>query len=272
MQPEHIREQLGAQPSIDPGRELERRVQFLVDYAQSIPGIRGFVLGISGGQDSTLAGKIAQLAAEKLRAAGKEATFVAVRLPYGVQHDEADAQMALTFIAPDVELTVPIHESVDATAAAIELATGVEVTDFNKGNIKARERMVVQYAIAGDRGLLVVGSDHAAEAITGFFTKYGDGAADVMPLAGLTKEQGRELLRVLEAPQRLVEKPPTADLLDENPGELDEAALGVQYEEIDAFLTGQPVANEAQDRLTRLFMNSRHKRSLPVTPDDDWWK
>lgn len=269
---EEIRQALHVRPHIDARTEIERRVQFLVDYALTIPTNRGFVLGISGGQDSTLAGKLAQLAADRLKQLGHERQFTAVRLPYGEQHDEADAQLALEFIAPDVTLTVQIRPSVDATVASIVEATGEPVTDFSKGNIKARQRMIVQYGIAGDRGLLVVGSDHAAEAITGYFTKFGDGAADVMPLAGLTKEQGRELLREMEATPRLYEKLPTADLLDDQPGDLDEDSLGVQYTHIDDFLTGTSVDASAVERITQLYARSQHKRNLPVTPNDDWWK
>ena len=267
-----IAEALGVTTEVHPHAEIQRRVDFLVDYATSIPGNRGFVLGISGGQDSTLAGKLCQLAVERLREIGHDAKFYAVRLPYGVQSDEDDAQRALSFIAPDVSYAVQIKDAVDATVESVASATGEPVTDFNKGNIKARQRMVVQYAIAGDRNLLVVGSDHAAEALTGYFTKFGDGAADVMPLSGLTKEQGRQLLRTLGADPTLIEKPPTADLLDEQPGDLDEDSLGVSYEAIDAFLTGEPVSSDDEGRLSALFSRSQHKRELPVTPRDDWWR
>ncbi|MBX4298572.1 NAD(+) synthase, partial [Mycobacterium tuberculosis] len=89
-----------------------------------------------------------------------------------------------------------------------------KLSDFNKGNVKARTRMITQYAIAGQEGLLVIGTDHAAEAVTGFFTKYGDGGAGRLPLAGLSKRQGRSLLKELGADERLYLKVPTADLLD----------------------------------------------------------
>lgn len=263
---------LGVKQQIHPHAEIQERVDFLTSYARSIPGNKGFVLGISGGQDSTLAGKLCQLAVERLREEGREATFYAVRLPYGEQLDEEDAQQALTFIAPDVTTTVQIRASVDATVAAITEANGEPVTDFTKGNVKARQRMIAQYTIAGDRNLLVVGSDHAAEALTGYFTKFGDGAADVMPLSGLTKEQGRDMLRTLGAPKHLVEKPPTADLLDEQPGDLDEDSLGVTYDVIDAFLTGQEVSATDEEKLVGLYTRSAHKRVMPVTPRDTWWR
>ena len=270
LQHQIIRE-LGAEPSIDPAAEIERRVSFLVEYAAAIPGVRGFVLGISGGQDSSLAGRLAQLAAERLRERGNDAAFWAMRLPYGVQHDEDDAQLALTFIAPDHSLTVNIAPSVDGMVSALREASGEPVSDFNKGNIKARARMIAQYGLAGDRGLIVIGSDHAAEAITGFFTKFGDGAADVVPLQGLTKSQGAAMLRELGAPDRLWEKVPTADLLDAKPGETDESSLGVSYPEIDAYLRGEAVPDAARANLERRYVTSEHKRRVPVGPNDSWW-
>lgn len=267
----HIIRELHVQPEIDPGAEVERRVAFLCDYLQSTP-TTGFVLGISGGQDSTLAGRLCQLAAERRRSQGHEATFLAVRLPYGVQADEADAVRALDFIRADREVTVNIKAAADASVAAAQAALGGEVRDFVRGNVKARERMVAQYALAGQEGLLVVGTDHAAEALTGFYTKYGDGGVDLTPLTGLTKRQGAQLLAHLGAPDSTWRKVPTADLEDDRPGLPDEVALGVTYAQIDAYLEGREVSAEAAARLEHLFLTSRHKRALPVTPFDRWWQ
>lgn len=268
---QEIAQTLGVQAEIDPQVEIDRRVQFLVDYL-SRTGARGFVLGISGGQDSTLAGRLAQLAVERVRDAGGEATFVAVRLPYRVQHDADDASAALEFIAADENVEVNIQHGVDGVEKDFEAASGAELTDFNRGNIKARLRMVSQYAIAGHRGLLVIGTDHAAEAVTGFFTKFGDGAADIIPLAGLTKRQGRALLQRLGAPDRLTFKMPTADLLDDQPGRADEDELGLTYEQIDAYLEGYPIDPEVASRLEAKYLATAHKRHLPVGPGDDWWR
>ena len=302
-----IATRLGVNPAANPAAEIHNRVRFLVEYFQSIPGCRGFVLGVSGGQDSSLAARLAQLAVTELRQAGHSAEFVAVRLPYGVQHDEADAQLALEFIQPDLTLTVDIKPGVDALAdscAAAEgavVAEGAEATegavvaegavategavaadppatdyavisDFNRGNIKARIRMVAQYTIASQRSLLVIGTDHAAEAITGFYTKHGDGAADIVPLAGLTKSQGAAMLAELGAPPRLWQKAPTADLLDNQPGQTDEESLGVSYREIDDYLAGETVSEAASSKLTALYLKSEHKRRMPVAPNDDWWR
>ncbi|AMY56089.1 ammonia-dependent NAD(+) synthetase [Rhodococcoides fascians] len=267
-----IMRELAVQSTIDPVTEVRRRVDFLKDYLASTPA-SGFVLGISGGQDSTLTGKLAQRAVTELRADGHEAEFVAVRLPYGVQADEDDAAIALKFIDPDRTMTVNIKEASDAAAAATADALGTgEIRDFVRGNIKARQRMVAQYAIAGELGYVVVGTDHAAEAVTGFFTKFGDGGVDLTPLTGLTKRQGAALLRELGAPESTWRKVPTADLEDDRPALPDEEALGVTYEQIDDYLEGKDVTEEVADKLEKMFAATRHKRTVPVTPFDDWWK
>lgn len=263
--------ELGSVPEVDPAGEIESRVAFLVEYATTTSA-SGFVLGISGGQDSSLAGRLCQLAVERLRSEGRDAEFIAVRLPYGVQHDEDDAQLALGFISPDRTVTFNVKRGVDGFFDEYADAVGDRMTDFTKGNVKARARMVSQYAIAGQRSLLVVGTDHAAEALTGFFTKFGDGGADILPLSGLTKRQGKALLRHLDAPARLYEKAPTADLLDETPGQTDEANLGLTYEEIDDYLEGREVAVDVAEAIETRFLSTRHKRAVPVTPSDDWWR
>jgi len=269
-----IIETLGSKPGIDPAKEIESRVSFLMDYARSASGSRGFVLGISGGQDSSLAGRLAQLAVEQLREERPEEdySFIAVRLPYGVQKDEDDAQLALSFIQPDRSITVDVAPGVDAISTSVSKGLGSAVSDFHRGNIKARMRMVAQYALAGELGLLVIGTDHAAEAITGFFTKFGDGAADVLPLSGLTKSQGAAMLRELGAPARLYEKDPTADLLDGTPAQPDEDSLGVSYAEIDGYLRGEEVSPVAVESLERRYISTEHKRQPPVAPTDSWWR
>ncbi|MFC9324331.1 ammonia-dependent NAD(+) synthetase [Kitasatospora sp. NPDC057015] len=274
---EHILIDLGVKATIVPKVEIRQRVDFLKDYLRSTPA-KGYVLGISGGQDSTLTGRLCQLASEELRAEGHEVTFVAVRLPYGVQADEHDAQIALEFIRPDRSITVNVKPSADAVGA--EAALGLrellggepQLRDFVRGNIKARERMVIQYAIAGQLGLLVVGTDHAAEALTGFFTKYGDGGVDVTPLTGLTKRQGAALLQELGAPPSAWEKVPTADLEDDRPALPDEVALGLQYTQIDDYLEGAEVTPEVAAKVESIYLATRHKRTVPVTPLDDWWR
>ena len=263
---------LHVQPLIDAPAEVTARVDFLVDYLR-VTGMKGYVLGISGGQDSTLAGRLAQLAVEKLRAEGGQAEFWAVRLPHGVQADEDDAQLALVFINPDHRRTVNIAGATGEMAGAVTAALGrEELGDFNEGNVKARQRMIAQYAIAGEVSALVIGTDHAAENLTGFFTKHGDGAADVLPLAGLNKRQGAQLLAELGAPEATWTKIPTADLEDDRPALPDEEALGVTYAHIDDYLEGRDVPDEARARLEHLWRIGAHKRHLAPGPHDTWWR
>lgn len=249
--------------------ECERRIAFLAGCLRA-SGLRTLVLGISGGIDSATAGRLAQLTAVALRAEGREARFIAMRLPYGTQRDEADAAEALAFIGPDEILNADVALPADAmlaslTAGGLAFADAVQ-QDFVLGNIKARQRMIAQYAVAGARAGFVIGTDHAAESLMGFFTKFGDGGADVLPLAGLTKRRVRALARLLGAPDRLVDKIPTADLETLRPLRADEDAYGVGYEEIDDFLEGKPVSDKAYETILRFYDATRHKRALPYTP------
>ncbi|MBM7830306.1 NAD+ synthase [Agromyces cerinus] len=264
--------ELNVTPVIDPAEQARARIDFLKSYVR-VTGAQGLVLGISGGQDSTLAGRLCRIAVDELVAEGTPSRFVAVRLPYGVQRDEDDAQLALSFIEPQETVVFDIKGGVDGlTADFAAAATAAPLSDFGKGNVKARMRMVAQYALAGEGGLLVVGTDHAAEAVTGFFTKYGDGGADVLPLTGLTKRQGRALLVHLGAPERLYLKVPTADLLDANPGQSDEANLGLSYADLDAYLEGEEIDESVAERIEARFLQTRHKRTVPVSMFDDWWR
>ena len=255
--------------TFDAGAEAERRIEFLTRYLQDT-GTRGLVLGISGGVDSTIGGRLCQLACERVREAGGEAQFVAVRLPYRVQRDEDDARAAVEFIAPDVVETIDVGPATDGLWEQV-LASGTPVTDakddYHKGNVKARMRMVAQYAIAGARGMLVVGTDQAAEAAVGFYTKFGDGAADVTPLFGLPKRRVREIGVHLGTPHALVTKVPTADLESDKPLLPDEEALGVRYDVVDDYLEGRDVSAQEEATIVGWYRRTAHKRALPVTPD-----
>lgn len=270
---QQIIEELKVLPTINVDAEIRRTIDFLKAYAVKHSFLKGFVLGISGGQDSTLTGKLAQMAVDELNAEAGEArySFWAVRLPYGVQADEQDCQDALDWIEPSHIYTVNIKAAVDASVAALEQA-GVVLSDFAKGNEKARERMKVQFSIAAMNGAVVLGTDHAAEAITGFYTKFGDGGADLMPIFRLNKRQGRAILKQLGCPAHLYEKVPTADLEEDCPSLPDEVALGVTYEQIDDYLEGKDIGDAAREVLEGHYKRSMHKRHMPITVFDEFWK
>ncbi|EPH6347514.1 ammonia-dependent NAD(+) synthetase [Vibrio cholerae] len=272
-----IREEMRVLPSIDPQFEIERRVAF-IKRKLTEARCKFLVLGISGGVDSTTCGRLAQLAVEELNQQHNttEYQFIAVRLPYGEQKDEDEAQLALSFIRPTHSVSVNIKAGVDGLHAASHHAlanTGLipsdpAKVDFIKGNVKARARMVAQYEIAGYVGGLVLGTDHSAENITGFYTKFGDGACDLAPLFGLNKRQVRLLAKTLGVPEQLVYKTPTADLEELAPQKADEAALNLTYEQIDDFLEGKAVPAEVSQRLVAIYHATQHKRQpIPTIYD-----
>ena len=268
-----IAEQLKVQPPFADDAALQaevaRRIVFIQDCLANAR-LKTLVLGISGGVDSLTAGLLAQRAVAELRSSTGDDSyqFIAVRLPYLVQHDEHEAQASVDFINPDVRHTVNIGGAVKALATEIKSFEGknASAVDFVLGNTKARMRMVAQYTIAGAHQGLVIGTDHAAEAVMGFFTKFGDGACDLAPLSGLVKNQVRAIARHFGAPESLVEKVPTADLEDLVPGKPDEASHGVTYAEIDAFLHGEPVREEAFKIICDTYTKTQHKRELPYAP------
>ncbi|WP_172373615.1 ammonia-dependent NAD(+) synthetase [Sporosarcina jiandibaonis] len=270
---ERIIAELKVKPVIDPHEEIRKSVDFMKEYARKHSFLNGFVIGISGGQDSTLVGKLAQIAVDELNDENQtdRYQFIAIRLPYGTQFDEKDCQDALDFIQPSKIYTINIKESVDASVRALT-EIGVNLSDYAKGNEKARERMKVQYSVAAMHNCVVLGSDQAAESITGFYTKFGDGGADLMPIFRLNKRQGKELLKELDCPVHLYTKVPTADLEDEKPSLPDEVALGITYDHIDDYLEGKEIPEEPRERLEQYYLKSMHKRHMPITVFDDFWK
>jgi NAD+ synthase len=280
MDQQAIIDEMKVLPEIDIQFEIRRRIAFIKSTLLN-SGLKTLVLGISGGVDSSTCGRLAQLAITELNielSKGNENVFqfIAVRLPYGVQADEDDAQQALNFIQPSHCLTTNVLDGVDgihqqvvsALSGANLLSASKSQIDFSKGNVKARARMVSQYHIAGIIGGLVLGTDHSAENITGFFTKWGDGACDLAPLFGLSKRQVRKLANHLGAPSILVEKAPTADLEDLEPGKTDEDALGISYDQLDDFLEGKEVSTQVRDHVINIYQRTQHKRQpIPTIYD-----
>lgn len=271
MDSKSIIKEMQVLPEINVNFEITRRIRFIKDTLRS-SGLKNLVLGISGGVDSTTCGRLAQIAVDELNNEfPAQYQFIAVRLPFDVQADEEEAQLALSFIQPSHSLATNIaagangvhDETLTAlTANGLLSATNAQV-DFAKGNVKARTRMVMQYHIAGIIGGLVLGTDHSAENITGFFTKWGDGACDLAPLFGLSKRQVRQIAKALGAPIQLIDKAPTADLEELAPGKKDEEALGISYDQLDDFLEGKAINADIEQRIISIYLKTQHKR-LPI--------
>jgi len=276
MDQQQIIAEMKVLPTINVELEIRRRVDFIKQQLLQ-SGLTHLVLGISGGIDSSTCGRLAQLAVEQLNASSTtQYQFIAVRLPFDVQADEADAIAAINFIKPSISLEVNIKSGVDGIHQSVLEALqphqlfshSDSAIDFVKGNVKARSRMIVQYEIAGFVNGLVLGTDHSAENITGFFTKWGDGACDLAPLFGLNKRQVRQLAQHLNAPEQLINKAPTADLESLTPGKTDEDALGLSYNQLDDFLEGKQLAPELTHKIISIYLTTQHKRqAIPTIYD-----
>ncbi len=222
-------------------------------YAQEA-GMEGYVVGLSGGIDSTLAAALA------VRAVGVEGVL-GVLLPCHSQPEDAGfARMAADWLGIE-RLTVPLDAAFDAMLAA--LPPGTTMAD---ANVKPRLRMTALYHVAQSRRRLVLGTGNKSELMIGYFTKYGDGGVDLEPLGDLYKTEVRELARRLGLPQPIIERPPTAGLW---PGQTDEDELGICYDELDAILMALEAGEEPQAppekvaRVKALMARSEHKRRMP---------
>jgi NAD+ synthase len=253
---------LGVKPSIDVQEEIRLRVDFLKDYVRQASS-SGLLIAISGGIDSAVAAGLCKLATDELtQETGKEHLTLGVFQPYAEQEDIAHSYEVADAFGLKHRVETNIRDAVDEIALETEhalkaLGQSRHMTRGGKGNVKARTRMVVQYALAFELNLLVVGTDHASEALTGFFTKWGDGAVDITPLSSLNKRQIRLVARELGVPSSILDKAPTAGLWE---GQTDEAELGVTYEDNSNYLEGKDVAPAAREILEKHYRRTQHKR------------
>jgi NAD+ synthase len=256
---------LGVKPTIDADEEIERRVNFLKGYIKQA-GATGLLIAISGGVDSAVAAGLCKRATDELsRETGKDYMTLGVFQPYGEQEDIDHSYAVAEAFQLKHKVETNIAEAVDEIALETEYAFKAlninrHISRGGKGNVKARTRMVVQYALAFDLNLLVIGTDHASEALTGFFTKWGDGAVDLTPLSSLNKRQIRQIARRLGVPAEVVDKAPTAGLWQ---GQTDENELGVTYNDNSDYLEGKEINPTARELLEKHYLRTEHKR-LPI--------
>ncbi|XBC38336.1 MAG: ammonia-dependent NAD(+) synthetase [Buchnera aphidicola (Floraphis choui)] len=259
---------LGVKSTINPKYEIYRIINFIKTYLLNYTNITTLVLGISGGQDSTLTGKLCQLTIQDLNKHKNNKIYklILLCLPYGKHIDFQDCQDAINFIQPETTLNIDIKNSVLSTEKSLKNA-GVSISNHMRENNKARERMKIQYNIASINNGIVIGTDHASEAVTGFFTKYGDGGSDINPISELNKKQGKLLLKELKCPPHLYLKSPRANLEDTYPYKTDEEILGITYLDIDSYLEGKKINKRSQLIIEKYFINTKHKRHMPITPN-----
>lgn len=241
--------------------ELAGRIEKAVEWLKqkkAEAGAKGLLCGLSGGVDSAVVAALCQKAAP--------ANSLGVIMPCDSNPlDREDALLAAETIGIKVvEIDLGrahtlIYEQVEtALKDSIELPEKTRLVA--RGNLKARLRMSVLYTIANLYNFLVVGTDNAAESYTGYFTKYGDGGVDLLPIASLTKTEIRSWAKLLGLPEKVVFRVPTAGLW---PNQTDEEEMGLTYDLIDKYLLGEKVPDNVREKIERLHQISEHKRKVP---------
>lgn len=244
----------------------------------SASGARGFVVGLSGGLDSAVVARLAQLAAP--------GAVVGLLMPcHSDPKDEQDALLvASKFSLPTARVDLGDafdRLSADAQAAIDELrpqlrpgqaAAGPIADDprarIPSANIKPRLRMATLYFVANSMQYLVAGTGNRSELAIGYFTKHGDGGVDLLPLGNLVKSEVRALARELQIPNAIIDRTPSAGLW---PGQSDEQEMGFSYADLERYLLEGPqgVSPALAMRIERLTRSTEHKRQLPPVPDHD---
>ncbi|MEA3397598.1 MAG: NAD+ synthase, partial [Chloroflexota bacterium] len=240
----------------------ESLVVWLREYVRQAQ-LTGFVVGLSGGIDSAVSAALA------VRAVGVENVLGAWLPCHSQPEDAAFARLTVESLGLE-PLTVDLSATYDTLLVALSpgevLGAPVQGNDMARANLKPRLRMATLYYLAQSRNALVLGTGNRAEMMVGYFTKYGDGGVDLEPLGELYKHEVRQLARVLDVPEPLITRPPTAGLW---PGQTDEGELGITYDELDAILAALEAGREPQAplaavaRVRRMAAVSVHKRAMP---------
>ena len=220
-------------------------------------GCRGVVVGMSGGLDSSILAVFCQRAFPE--------NMLGVIMPcYSCQEDMEHARaVASKFSIPTID--VVLDDIYDALFKKLPDYKGdTAVSHIAEANLKVRLRMLTLYYIANQRRYMVAGSGNRSELAVGYFTKYGDGGVDIMPLGSLVKGQVKELAGFLGVPSAIIDKPPSAGLWE---GQTDEGELGFSYDELDRFLLTGEASGEVKKKIESRMAGSEHKRSLPPIAD-----
>ena len=228
--------------------------KFLSDYLKD-NRLDTYILGVSGGVDSSLCAAIAK------NAVGRERLHCLI-IPIASSKEDVDD--ALTLVK-DLDLKYTVIDATETFNQYVETfsKSGIELDRSTLGNLKARMRMSILFAVAQKERGLVIGTDNADERYVGYFTKYGDGACDVLPIAHLLKSEVVEASKIYGIRHSLAERVPTAGLYE---GQTDEKEMGVSYQDLDAFLLGKKIPNAPKKRIAYLHKISEHKRKKIPMP------
>lgn len=233
--------------------KLENYLDYLVDWLKKEvkkANAKGLIVGVSGGIDSAVVANLIKKAFPN--------NSLGVMIPCNSPVFDLECGQEV------IENSGIDAITVDITSTFKELTKQMDVTNkLALANTKARLRMTTLYALAQQHGYLVVGTDNACEWHTGYFTKYGDGGVDLVPLKHLVKGEVKKAAKILNVPKKVIDREPTASLLD---GQTDEKEMQVTYKELDAYLKGEKVSLRAQERIEFLHKVSNHKRKLAPSP------
>ena len=216
---------------------------------------KAYVLGLSGGVDSSLVAAIAR------KAVGKDKLFCYALDIESNPTDVIDAKK----VAEELDLNLEVINLSKTYHSYLEDLNGKEFIRLTKSNLKVRMRMVALFAFAQEKSGLVLGTDNMDERYVGYFTKYGDGAADVLPIVYLTKKEVREAAELYGLSSLLANRIPSAGLFE---GQTDETEMGVKYEDLDNYLLGGKVEKSVEERIEHLHKISEHKRVQIPTPKE----
>ncbi|HEY33441.1 MAG TPA: NAD(+) synthase [Dehalococcoidia bacterium] len=241
---------------MDTAQLVERLVGWIKDRVVGA-GCRGAVLGLSGGVDSAVVAVLCQRAFP-------ESTLVVMMPCHSVPQDEEHARLVADMFSIPTRLVV-LDNVYDALSELLpDEKKSPEAMHLARSNLKVRLRMITLYYLANQLLYLVVGSSNRSELAVGYFTKYGDGGVDILPLGNLVKAQVREMATFLGIPREIIDKPPSAGLW---PGQTDEAELGLSYEEIDRYLLTGEASDEVRQKIEARTASYHHKRQPPILPD-----
>lgn len=243
---------------------MEKKIDFLVDWLREKVAeakVNGLVVGLSGGIDSSVV-------AHLIKRAFPDNSIGVIMPLKSNPNDKVDALKVVESSGIDyieVELTETHSVLFDQVQGALESKNlwNEETSRLGDANTRARLRMTTLYAVANNFNYLVVGTDNAAEWHTGYFTKYGDGGVDLVPLVHLTKGEVREMARAIGVPTDVIEKAPSAGLWE---GQTDENEMGTTYDMIDKYLKGEEIPGKDKEIIDRLHARSMHKRKLAAAP------
>jgi len=233
--------------------QLAEKLVLWIRERVSASGCEGVVLGMSGGRDSSVLAVLC-------REAFPRGVLGLIMPCYSCDEDKEHAYAVAEKFSIPAEVVVLDGAFDDLLKVMPGDDADPGIQRLAEANLKARLRMLTLYYYANKLNYLVAGSSNRSELAVGYFTKYGDGGVDIMPLGGLVKGQVRELARFLGIPQEIIDKPPSAGLW---PGQMDEDELGFSYEELDNYLTTGEASNQLRERLESMIVACEHKHLPP---------